>query len=384
MTDQKNPVADDTAPFMLAKSSAAYQGKFIGVVSKYAEEANSANGFKKGPDYHAIALMGRVPVKVSAENGPINPGDYLTSSSTPGVAMKATMPGPVVGTATESYSGSGVGQVIAFIDVHYADPGAILATQKGYSKLALTNVLGTSAVATDSGALDPSIVNQLTSSGALTFSQEVEFKAHSIFSALAEFISEVIFKADVTFLGRATFNRDTAGLAMVKTGADSVDISFSRSYAQVPFVNITPTMYSGNDGASQSLLNGDVRYVVQNLSTAGFRVKLNKAAPADLSFSWTALAVKDASQVSSTQPATPTQPASSTQPVSTTPSVNTSPLGSPTPSVSPSPSPSLIPSPSPSVSPVASPTLTLTASPTSSPNSVASPLPLTTNPSAKP
>jgi len=38
-----------------------------------------------------LALTGRVPVKVTNENGPIVPGDLLTSSSTPGYAMKWTL-----------------------------------------------------------------------------------------------------------------------------------------------------------------------------------------------------------------------------------------------------------------------------------------------------
>jgi hypothetical protein len=36
-----------------------------------------------------IALCGRVPCRVSDENGPIERGDLLTSSSTPGHAMRA-------------------------------------------------------------------------------------------------------------------------------------------------------------------------------------------------------------------------------------------------------------------------------------------------------
>jgi hypothetical protein len=52
-----------------------------------------------------VALAGRVPVKVSLENGPIEVGDLLTSaSSTPGVAMKATGPGRVIGMALEPLS----------------------------------------------------------------------------------------------------------------------------------------------------------------------------------------------------------------------------------------------------------------------------------------
>ena len=44
-----------------------------------------------------LAVIGVVPVKVSAENGPIHPGDLLVASSTPGYAMKAG-PNPSVGT----------------------------------------------------------------------------------------------------------------------------------------------------------------------------------------------------------------------------------------------------------------------------------------------
>jgi hypothetical protein len=44
-----------------------------------------------------LAVVGVVPVKVSAENGPIRPGDLLVSSSIPGHAMKAG-PNPPQGT----------------------------------------------------------------------------------------------------------------------------------------------------------------------------------------------------------------------------------------------------------------------------------------------
>ena len=50
-----------------------------------------------------VALAGRVPAKVSAENGPIAPGDPITSSSTPGVAMKATQTGRIVGVTLEPF-----------------------------------------------------------------------------------------------------------------------------------------------------------------------------------------------------------------------------------------------------------------------------------------
>jgi hypothetical protein len=55
---------------------------------------------------YPVALRGRVPIKLSTENGPIKKGDSLTLSSIPGVAMKATDGGTVVGTALEDFNDS--------------------------------------------------------------------------------------------------------------------------------------------------------------------------------------------------------------------------------------------------------------------------------------
>jgi hypothetical protein len=52
-----------------------------------------------------LAVTGRVPCKVSAENGPIEIGDLLVASSTPGIAMKGNPKeaiGAVVGKAMET------------------------------------------------------------------------------------------------------------------------------------------------------------------------------------------------------------------------------------------------------------------------------------------
>ena len=64
-----------------------------------------------------MAVVGIVPCKVSAENGPIEVGDLLVASSTPGHAMKGTdrrkMLGAVVGKALEPLrEGKGVVQVL--------------------------------------------------------------------------------------------------------------------------------------------------------------------------------------------------------------------------------------------------------------------------------
>jgi hypothetical protein len=64
-----------------------------------------------------MAMVGIVPTKVTAENGPIHPGDLLVSSSSMGYAMKGTdrgrMLGAVIGKALGHLdSGSGVIEVV--------------------------------------------------------------------------------------------------------------------------------------------------------------------------------------------------------------------------------------------------------------------------------
>ncbi len=59
-----------------------------------------------------VAMIGVVPCKVSAENGPIQPGDLLVTSSTPGYAMRDEDPknGTIVGKALEPLA-SGTGKI---------------------------------------------------------------------------------------------------------------------------------------------------------------------------------------------------------------------------------------------------------------------------------
>ena len=70
-----------------------------------------------------LVLAGRVPVKVSVENGPIKIGDSLAPSSTPGVAMRADGTGAVIGVALAPFdaehqqSWGQTGKVLCFVKV---------------------------------------------------------------------------------------------------------------------------------------------------------------------------------------------------------------------------------------------------------------------------
>ena len=64
----------------------------------------------------SVAIMGIASVKVSAENGPIKPGDLLVTSSTPGHAMRADepVPGTILGKALGTLD-SGVGMILVLL-----------------------------------------------------------------------------------------------------------------------------------------------------------------------------------------------------------------------------------------------------------------------------
>jgi len=103
----------------VARSSEPASSGLAGIVS-------TRPGFLAGenkPNEYPIALAGRVPTKVSLENGPIKIGDPLTSSSRAGYAMKASDPGMIVGYALEPFDGEDSGKIVAFVSATYWDGG---------------------------------------------------------------------------------------------------------------------------------------------------------------------------------------------------------------------------------------------------------------------
>ena len=78
------------------KATSPYQQTLIGIISTNpGVDLNSdAQTDQSHPYLYPIALQGRVPIKVTTSNGPIQPCDAITSSAIPGVAMKADGSGP--------------------------------------------------------------------------------------------------------------------------------------------------------------------------------------------------------------------------------------------------------------------------------------------------
>jgi hypothetical protein len=110
-------VLDTDNPGKVLKSIEAYSTSVSGIYSTKPGTLGRRQTTPKSPDEIPMAVVGIVPAKVSAENGPIKVGDLLVSSSTPGYAMKGTdrgrMLGAVVGKAMAKLdSGIGVIEVL--------------------------------------------------------------------------------------------------------------------------------------------------------------------------------------------------------------------------------------------------------------------------------
>ena len=112
-------VIDPKAPGKFLKSNQAYSTLVAGIYSTkpgFVGRLTPADA-KTSASEVPMAMVGRVPAKVTAENGPIQVGDLLVSSSKMGYAMKGTdrsqMLGAVIGKALGSLdSGTGVIEVL--------------------------------------------------------------------------------------------------------------------------------------------------------------------------------------------------------------------------------------------------------------------------------
>ncbi len=105
----------------------------VGIVSEFGTRGNDNAEGTRGddPEYVNVGLLGQVPVLVTLENGPINPGDPLTLSSTVrGRATKALGPVRIIGYAMTRSTppadagerGPGAAQVMCYLNPGWYAP----------------------------------------------------------------------------------------------------------------------------------------------------------------------------------------------------------------------------------------------------------------------
>ncbi len=144
-------MADPNNTERVVKSDRAYNSAVVGVISDGSSSfmINSYGGSEGAAlTGKPMVLAGRVPVKVTDEGGAVRPGDYLTSSSTPGYAMKATHAGSTIGKALGFFDSAGSGTVLALINISYFDPNSGTAMQGNF-----TDVTASGSIAAASASI---------------------------------------------------------------------------------------------------------------------------------------------------------------------------------------------------------------------------------------
>ncbi len=124
----------------IKRSATPYDEKMIGVIS----DTPVLSVGEKTATTVGILSAGRAFVNVSAAAGEIKTGDFITSSSKPGIAEKATKAGYVLGRALASYNDkSKDGEIPVLIDINLytqnPTTGGILASFFGLMSIGLSN-----------------------------------------------------------------------------------------------------------------------------------------------------------------------------------------------------------------------------------------------------
>jgi F0F1-type ATP synthase membrane subunit c/vacuolar-type H+-ATPase subunit K len=100
-------------------SSTPYDSQVLGVVARDSAIVISSTEIKDGIP---IISSGQVYILISSKGGSIKKGDLLTTSTMPGVAVKAQQSGYVLGSALEDYDNSDpekVEKIAADLNLHY-------------------------------------------------------------------------------------------------------------------------------------------------------------------------------------------------------------------------------------------------------------------------
>ena len=222
-------MAAGTAATSVKRATAgSADGGLMGIVSTAPAQTI---GTAQVPNGYPIALSGRVPTKVNGEGGPIAVGDQITISSVPGVGKKATSAGMIVGTAVESFNGTGTGSIEVFVNLTYFQPTMIELLQ---AQTATINDLNVSGLTT---------LNNLTVTGVARV-HNLEISGHIVTTGgqpTAQAAIAAGVSATVTVSGT-----DTTGTITITTGSAPVagemaKLSFSELYSKAPRVVLSPS-----------------------------------------------------------------------------------------------------------------------------------------------
>jgi len=253
--------------------------------------------------YKLIGLIGQLPTKVNVENGAIRQGDYLTTSSIPGVAMKASLGDPTIGIALESlFSGSDSIKVL-------------ISRNNGSNALAAALLEGSGDLVSDpiSAIIGPDAALNLTDSSlaeVLTVvypdgaDKYLEVKTDMKILADLRVEGGLSVAGDLTAEKRIYVSDEMSGVATIASAdLTFVKVNFDRPYEELPRISVTPELY-GLTAADNAFDIWDGRFVITGKSKEGFTINIaeplclpeetfnnNGVCAFSINFSWLAFGV---------------------------------------------------------------------------------------------
>ena len=289
--------------------------------------------------------------------------------------MKATKAGSIIGTAMTTFSGDGVGEVIAFVKngstsgAKIADIIPNLTNANGQQVLdnLMTNSNGrsdSSEVTTDrltaaAEVITPKITVDTIQATKLIdpFGKilDIEDLISGIFRNATEFLAKVIFHTDVSFLGHLAFGQDSTGHAIIKAGDTEVEVNFQNAYKNTPVVNVNANLTGGVP------IDQIPQFSLYDVAETGFKIKLAHPVSFDIDFGWITVGTSGETTATSIS-----SPATALPEVTPEPQETALPTPTPNPTQTPVSSPEVHETPTPfaTLTPVETPSATGTSTPT--------------------
>jgi hypothetical protein len=220
-----------------------YQSPVVGIVSNnYGNSTSAGYNIDEEDNPMPVALVGRVPVKVVSEGGSISTGDFVTTSSTPGHAMRATEEGRVIGMALADWDGVSETVMVQVMNTWFTPPTSEASSLQG-------------------GSSTQVVIADTVSAGTSVFSGSVTVAEHLYGS------------------------RDMAGRARLNAGDNSVRVTFETAYQHLPIVTFSVR--------SEEHVPG--RLWISDEDMTGFTINHSAGTSTsyDLEFNWIAVGVEE-------------------------------------------------------------------------------------------
>ncbi len=293
-------------PSQVRKSDTPYSDKLIGI---YSTQPGNVVGENDGTGQPVpIALSGRVPIKLSTENGLPQAGDMITASSIlPGYGMLANRSGYIVGQMMMDATDNGDGTADGYVYVRHGywqapftidlsvflgedttpisnpasdneefgalslEPVAISNTYDSFDQRAIDTIIQGFSIHQDAISTLQTRLENLEQG---VYPADIFMNLINMSDSGISFLSDVRFSKNVWFDSQVTFAPNSAGLLKIPVGTKEVTVSFEQPRSVTPKILVSPNTF----------IEGSWR--VTDISEDGFTFELSSEQAQEIEITW--------------------------------------------------------------------------------------------------